>query len=125
MGEAKEGEGKRKVGFLGKVAGTAAWGLVISLATYFSLGETILPGFKTPDFVFFLLVGLCWPVVWALTTLARVLLPMPLELGPLLFELVLVKPGHLLAWIVFGKRGEGDDEEQKEPAAEKAASPEA
>ena len=118
MGEAKADEGKRKVGFLGKVAGTAAWGLVLSVATYFSLDETILPGFKPPEFHFFLLLGLCWPLVWALTTLARVLLPMPLELGPLLFELLLVKPGHLLAWLVFGKRG---GEGKSAPAAKPEA----
>ena len=118
MGEAKADEGKRKVGFLGKVAGTAAWGLVLSVATYCSLDETILPGFKTPEFHFFLLLGLCLPLVWALTTLARVLLPMPLELGPLLFELLLVKPGHLLAWLVFGKRG---GEGKSAPAAKPEA----
>ncbi|HBP16937.1 MAG TPA: hypothetical protein DEA08_03955 [Planctomycetes bacterium] len=124
MGEAKEGKGKRKAGFLSKVLGVAAWGLVISLATYFSLDDTILPGFKTPDFVFFLLVGVCWPVLWALTTLARVLLPMPFELGPILFELVLVKPGHLLAWVVFGKRSdEADEDEQPKAKPEEAPKP--
>ena len=122
MGEAKEGKGKRKAGFLSKVLGVAAWGLVISLATYFSLDDTILPGFKTPDFVFFLLVGVCWPVLWALTTLARVLLPMPFELGPILFELVLVKPGHLIAWLVFGKRSD-DEEGDETPKAKPEEAP--
>lgn len=111
-------EGKRKAGFFAKLVGTIGYGLVLSTAAYFYLGNTFL-GIEV-SFAHFLLVGFCWPVVWALFWLARLITPMPFELVPRLFELFLVGPGHLAAWILFGKRS-GDSEEEAKPAAAPAA----
>ena len=116
-------EGKRKAGFFAKLVGTVGYGLLLATIAYFYLGESFV-GVQKPPFATFLLVGLCWPVVWALFWMVRVVTPMPFELLPRLFELVLVGPGHLVAWIVFGKR-QSDEAvaEAAAPAAEAAPAP--
>ncbi len=114
-------EGKRKAGFFAKLVGTVGYGLLLATIAYFYLGESFV-GVQKPPFATFLLVGLCWPVVWALFWMVRVVTPMPFELLPRLFELVLVGPGHLVAWIVFGKR-QSDEAEAAAPAAEAASQP--
>jgi len=111
-------EGKRKAGFFAKLVGTVGYGLLLATIAYFYLGESFI-GIQKPPFATFLLVGLCWPLVWALFWVIRVVTPMPFELLPRLFELILVGPGHLAAWIVFGKR-ESEEAASAAPAAEAA-----
>ncbi|MGE0712815.1 MAG: hypothetical protein AB7N76_34320 [Planctomycetota bacterium] len=106
-----EAKGKRKAGFFAKLVGTSLWGIALAVAAWGSLADSFI-GIQKPPLATFLLIGACWPVVWAFFTLCRFLLPMPFELGPRLFELILVGPGHLLAWIFLGKPGA--EEEPKE-----------
>lgn len=112
-------EGKRKAGFFAKLAGTMGYGLLLATAAYFYLGESFL-GVQKPPFATFLLIGLAWPAVWGVFWGIRVVTPMPFELLPILFECVLVGPGHLAAWIVFGKR-QTEDEAKAAPSTEAAA----
>jgi len=113
-------EGKRKAGFFAKLAGTVGYGLLLATIAYFYLGESFI-GIQKPPFATFLLVGLCWPLVWALFWMVRVVTPMPFELLPRLFELILVGPGHLVAWLVFGKRQAEEPAATAPPAAEAQA----
>ena len=107
-----EPKGKRKAGFFAKLLATSVWGMLLGVAGYFSLADSFI-GIQKPPLATFLLIGACWPVVWGFFTVCRVLLPMPFELGPRLFELILVGPGHLMAWVAFGKPSK-DEPEAKE-----------
>ncbi|MBL4845808.1 MAG: hypothetical protein JKY65_09795 [Planctomycetes bacterium] len=117
-------EGKRKAGFFAKLIGTVAWGLVLALVARVYLGESFL-GIQV-SIATYLMVGLCWPVVWGLFWLARVITPMPFELLPRFFELILVGPGHLVAYVLFGTRPEKDEpskDAKDSPAKAEAAPP--
>jgi hypothetical protein len=114
-------EGKRKAGFFAKLIGTMGYGLLLSVSAYFYFGNTFL-GIEV-SFAHFLLVGFCWPLLWALFWLIRLVTPMPFELLPRFFELFLVGPGHLAAWILFGKRQGEDSSEDAAPAPAAEAPP--
>lgn len=113
--------GKRKAGFFAKLVATMAWGLVIGVGLRFYLPESFL-GVERPPLATFFLIGLGWPLLWLLFWGIRVITPMPFELVPRLFELILVGPGHLAAWILFGKR---QPAEGQAPAPKEATPPQA
>ena len=102
MGEQRT---KRKAGIFAKTLGTSVWGVVLLMTCYFMLPKEAfwLPESIAKDMGLFFTVGLCWPVVWLGIWLTKVILPMPLELAPRFVGLILLGPGHLLAWAVLGR----------------------
>lgn len=108
---------KRKAGFVPKLIGTVAWGLVLGVAAYFWLPASFL-GIEKPPLATFFLIGLGWPLVWLMFWLLRVALPRPFEYLPRLIELFLVGPGHLAAWVAFGKTEDAKPAAPTPPKAE-------
>ena len=112
-------EGGRKAGFFAKLIGTIGWGLVLALGARAYLGESFL-GVQV-SIATYLAIGLCWPVVWGAFRLTRLLIPMPFELVPRFFELILVGPGHFAAWVLFGKKTEpGEPSSEGKPPSPQA-----
>lgn len=99
-------ENGRQTGFIPKLIATVAWGVLVMTVLYFILPQKLPLGFGKPPLSSFLMIGACWPAVWLLCWGGKVLLPMPLELGPTFVQLVLVGPAHFVAWMMFGKKGE-------------------
>jgi hypothetical protein len=114
-------EGKRKAGFFPKLLGTVVWGTILMVALRFNLPESVV-GIERPPLATFFLFGACWPLVWGLFAMLRLFLPMPFELAPRFVELLLVSPGHLMAWVVFGKPSLEEDDAKKDAKKDESKS---